>query len=129
MTSRVFSAQISSSVTVTTTTETVVLTLPGVSTNGAQDQVFVSGSLAMLLGTAATTLTIRVRRGTGITGTVVGVAEVDTAIPAETDGFPFDALDIPGEVAGQAYVVTVQQASATGNGSVTTCAGQISLGP
>lgn len=129
MSARVFSAQITAAVTVVTTTETVVLTLPGVSTNGAQDQVFVSGSLAMLLGTAATTLTVRVRRGTGITGTVVGVAEVDTAIAAETDPFPFDALDVPGEVAGLAYVVTVQQASATANGSVTYCAGQISLGP
>lgn len=129
MTSRVFSVQISSSVTVTTTTETVALTLPAVSTNGAQDQVFISGSMAMLLGTAATTLTVRVRRGTGITGTLVGLAEVDTAVAAETDPFPFDALDVPGEVAGQAYVVTVQQASATANGSVTFCAGQISLGP
>ena len=129
MTSRVFSAQIAGAVTVVTTAETVALTLPAVSTNGAQDQVFISGSLAMLLGTAATTATIRVRRGTGITGTVVGLAEIDTAVPAETDPFPFDALDVPGEVAALAYVVTVQQASATANGSVTFCAGQISLGP
>lgn len=126
---RQFNTQLSGTPTLTATTETVIMTLPGVSTNGAQDQVFVSGSMAVTAGTAATGVTVRVRRGTGITGTVIGTAEVDSVTAATTEPFPFDAFDTPGEVAGQQYVVTAQQVAATGNGTAIYGAAQISLGP
>lgn len=129
MTSRVFSVALSGTPTLTTTTETVVMTMPGVSTNGPGDQAFVSGSMAVTAGAAATGITVRVRRGTGITGTVIGTAEIDSVTAATTEPFPFDAFDTPGDVANQQYVVTAQQVAATGNGTVIYGAAQVSLGP
>lgn len=107
-------------VTVTTTTETVVVTLTGVSMPSGDGRVRLSGFVQMTLGTATTTVTVRVRRGTTTAGTLVGEGN-PIAIPsaAGTDAaFTTDVEDTPGEVAGQSYVLTVEQAAATGNGTV-----------
>lgn len=129
MTTQTFSAQALTDVTVTTTTETVALTLPSISTPGAGSQVTIDGALTMTYGTGATAVTVRVRRGTGITGTVVGEGNPLTVSAGNTSEQTFSVVDTPGEVAGQAYVVTVQQTAATANGSVLASAGTITVGP
>lgn len=129
MTTQTFSAQALTDVTVTTTTETVALTLPSISTPGAGSQVTIDGALTMTYGTGATAVTVRVRRGTGITGTVVGEGNPLTVSAGNTSEQTFSVVDTPGEVAGQAYVVTVQQTAATANGSVLASAGSITVGP
>lgn len=129
MTTQTFSAQQLTDTTVTTTTETVALTMPAISTPGAGSQVTMEGELNMTAGTAATAVTVRVRRGTGITGTVVGESNPVTVAAGNTVPLPWQVVDTPGEVAGQAYVVTVQQTAATGNGTVLNAAGSITVGP
>lgn len=129
MTTRTQQAQNSTTQTITTTNETVVLTFPGISSSSSQDTVAVQGSLDITAGTAATFVTVRVRRGTGITGTVAGNSDPITVTAGATSNIGFDVADNPGEVAGQPYVVTVQQTAATGNGSVLHAEGQITLLP
>jgi hypothetical protein len=129
MTARQFAAQNNSAQPVTTTTETVVLTLPAVSTNGPGDTVSIQGIVDMTYGTGTTAVTVRVRRGTGITGTLVGTADPWNVTAGNTSEQTFAVEDTPGEVAGQAYVVTVQQTAATANGSVLHAEAEISLGP
>lgn len=129
MSTRTQQAQSNTAQPVTTTTETVILTLPAVSTNGAQDTVALQGSVDITTGAGSTFVTVRVRRGTGITGAVVGAQDPITATAGSTQNIGFDVADNPGEVAGQAYVVTVQQTAATANGSVLHAEAQITLLP
>lgn len=114
------------STTVTTTTETVVATSLPVSTRGASEQVTITGWVDFTSGTGATALTLRVRRGTGITGTLVSNANAQTVTAGNTLDYDLVVVDTPGEVAGQQYVLTVQQTAATGNG--TALAASIQLG-
>lgn len=122
-----YSAQLLTNTTVTTTTETVALTLPAISTPGPDAAVHIDGSLSMTYGTAATAVTVRVRRGTDATGTLVGEANAETVSAGNTSEQTFDVRDTPGEVAGQTYVVTVQQTAATGNGTVLAAEGSIQV--
>ena len=59
----------------------------------------------------------------------MGIAEVDTAVATETNPYPFDAQDSPGEVSNMSYVVTAQQVGASGNGTVIYAAGTVTIGP
>ena len=69
-------------------------------------------------GADTSAVTIRIRRGTTITGTLVSeaIAEETTAALAET--WVVSALDSLGDVASVQYVVTIQQTAATANGTV-----------
>lgn len=118
---RQFGSQPAVPIAVTTTAETVLATVNVGSTNGAQVQVTLEGLVVLTTGTATTGVTVRLRRGTDATGTVVATTGVETAIGAagSTDPYPIQAVDTPGDVGGQSYALTVQQAAATGNGSVT----------
>lgn len=105
---------------VVTTAETVIVTLPGVSTPSAGRKVALEGTVQMTLGAGATGLIFRVRRGTTVTDPLVGEAntvQVETAA-GSTEDHTVSAVDTPGELVGQTYVVTVQQVAATGNGTV-----------
>ena len=103
--------------TITTTTELVVVTSNGINTGAPGARVMIRAYLNVTTGLGTTGLTVRVRRGTGITGTVVGTAEILTAAASTQYLLALTAVDSPGEVAQQQYVVTVQQAGATGNGT------------
>ena len=100
-----------------TTTETVLVTTPPLSTDGAAQQVSLQATAIFATGTATTAVRLRIRRGTGITGTVV--ADSGSVVAAASSGIDLgvDGVDSPGEVADQQYVLTVQQTSATGNGT------------
>lgn len=127
MTVQLFTKETDTNTTVTTTTETVALSLPAISTPGAGATVHVSGTLSMTYGTGTTAATVRVRRGTDATGTLIGESNAESVTAGNTGELTWDVSDSPGEVAGQVYVVTVQQTSATANGTVLNASGTISV--
>ena len=104
--------------------ETVVLTIDGVNTTDVQRQVYIHGSLVIDPGTAATAVVVKVRRGTTVAGVEVGSTETQTAAAGLKRVIPFDATDIPGEVADESYVVTVTETSATADGTLDSVIGQ-----
>ena len=61
---------------------------------------------------------LRVRRG-GLACAQVGVTAQVAAGAAAAAAIPIQVADVPGEQAGQVYVLTAQQVGATGNGTVT----------
>ncbi len=98
--------------------ETIVMTTPGLSPDTPSRTFRLTAALKVTTGLGATGLIVRVRRGTLVTGTLVGEAASITAAASTTYETPYEVEDAPGEVAGQQYVVTVQQVGATGNGSL-----------
>jgi hypothetical protein len=118
-TSQVYSSFVTSAVTVTTTTETVVATVVVPATPSGGGKVVIDGWCQLTLGTGTTAVTPRIRRGTTITGTLIGVATAtgaaQTAITTEDIEIHVD--DTPGEAVNISYVLTVQQTGAGANGS------------
>lgn len=117
-TARVASAESSTNTTLTTTAETVVATLAGITTSLVGQRVKLRGWVQLTLGAATTTVTMRVRR-TSVTGTLVGEANA-VAIPSAagtTGEFEVCVEDSPGDLAGGTYVLTAEQTGATGDGT------------
>lgn len=86
----------------------------------------IDGSLNITAGAGTTAVVVRCRRGNGITGTVVGVAETDTLAATNSGNIPFDFTDnaAPGNsFAG--YSITVQQTGGTGAGTVNEIDGSV----
>lgn len=125
-----FSVQGAANVNIPTTTETVVCTLNGVTTQGPGAVVTLEAWLQVTVGTATTALVYRIRRAS-LTGTLVGVqtSEAIYSAAGATEDHSLQENDSPGELAGGTYVLTVQQTAATGNGTavasslVATCTG------
>lgn len=111
-----------------TTTETVLATLPPLSSDGQAQSVLLEGVAGFTVGTGTTTVTVRIRRGTGITGTAVASIAGVNVTAGNVVQIPINGVDTPGEVADQQYVLTVQQAAATANGTnvLSSIAGSIS---
>ena len=106
-----------SAVTVNTTTETVVATLPPVNVTAGQP-VDIAWSMDHSTGTGVTGVTVNVRRGTTTGGTLVqafGPFAEAASTRIDLAGQCVDTQNA--DVAGQQYVVTVTQAGATGNGT------------
>lgn len=105
-------------VNVPTTAETVIATCVVPSVSGAGANVNLAGVVHLTTGTATTSVTLRLRRG-GLTGTVIATGPTDTAIGAagSTDPYTITATDNPPDSANLNYVLTVQQAAATGAGT------------
>ena len=99
-------------------TEKVVATLANVSTPGPEAEVNLFGHVNITTGTAATAVVVKVRRGTDTSGTEVGTAETDTLAAGNKESIPFNVVDTPGDIAGESYVVTVTETSATADGTV-----------
>lgn len=100
-----------------TNAETVLVTISGISTQAADGQVILEVVAQLSWGTGTTGAALRVRRGTDTTGAVVGSAVNENVIASQISNMELQVVDAPGEVAGQSYVVTIQQSGATGNGS------------
>lgn len=115
--------------TLVTTTETAIAVLsagtvaavpPGQAPAGLVPTVM-SGVFNLTPGTAATSVTVRVRQALAsgaLTGPVQSNANVHTVIAASPLNIPFEAFDPVGNALG--WVLTVQQGAATGNGTVNT---------
>jgi hypothetical protein len=111
--------QLPATVTPVTTAETIVLTLPFTGQATAREGNLITGFINYTQGTAGTAVTVRVRAGATVTGTLIGAADVHTVAAAALAQIPFAALDLATFPAGNQYVVTVQATSASGNPSVT----------
>lgn len=118
--SRELSTPVTTNVTLTTTTETVIATLSGVSSPRAGVKIRLHGWYQVTLGTATTAVTTRIRQGTGITGTLIQEANAEqiSTAAASSEGHSIDVEDTLGEVANVSYVLTVEQTAATANGTV-----------
>jgi hypothetical protein len=110
--------QVTTDVSIVTTTETVVATLAGVSTPRRTD-VRLEGTVQITPGTATTGLTLRIRRGTDATGALVGEAnlEIVAGAVASAEDHYLKVRDSGVDLFNGTYVLTVQQAAATGNGT------------
>jgi hypothetical protein len=121
----------------TTTTETVVATISGLTQGSppvvggvAQSApVRVSGIYNATPGTAATAITLRLRQGTTIAGTLVGTAQVTTVIAASPQSIAFAFEDTSGYLQSPAatpYVITAQQTTASANATSNTLEYEVS---
>lgn len=110
-------ASSSAATNIPTTTETVLATSPPLSADGQSQSVALEAVAGFTAGTGTTSVTVRIRRGTGITGAVVASAAGITVAAGNLVSVPIIGVDSPGEVADQQYVVTVQQAGASANGT------------
>lgn len=118
---RQFNVSNTNNQTIVTTTELAVGTLTIGSTNGPSVPVSFNAIIEATSGTGTTALRIRIRRGTDITGTVVVDSTPETALGGAGNAaqYVLEGSDVPGDVGGQAYTLTIQQTGATANGTVT----------
>lgn len=102
-------------------TETVIVTLNGVTAEFPGQQINLTGSVSVTPGAAATAMTLRIRRG-GLAGTLVGGAEAESGdiVAAKQSTLTIFANDNGQEPAGGTYVLTIQ---GTGEGGAATVAG------
>lgn len=115
---KIRSVQVTADTTLVTVAETVIATIGNVSNQSADGVIRFVGYASIIGGTNTTFATLRIRRGTGITGTIVGEADPATLTGAAQGAFPILAEDAPGEVGGVPYVLTAQLTAASANGSV-----------
>lgn len=97
------------------TTEVVVATLAGVVTPLGPQTIQLHGAAFIKSGSTTTALTLRIRRAS-LTGTLVGdqtPQDIYTAA-ADSNWYPVNGSDTPGEVTGAVYVLTAQS---TGGGT------------
>lgn len=98
-------------------TETVVLTSRPVNTPGPHATVTLFGVVNLTVGTNGVAAVVRVRRGS-LTGTEIGTATTDTGVATDKYTIPFQVVDTSIDEAGAVYVVTVQETSASADGTV-----------
>ena len=118
MTAQQYKSPVTADTTLVTTAETVVATLSGVSTPRAVN-VQLRGWAQLTTGTNTTAVTPRIRRGSTITGTLIGEANPVTigAAAGSTEDFEVDVRDDGADIAAATYVLTLQQTGASANGS------------
>ena len=97
--------------------ETQVLVSSPVSTPGPNATVEIIGVIRVTPGTAATEVNVIVRRNVGTTGSIIGNV-YQTVVAGGDYTVPFNFTDIPGDVAGEFYTLTVVETSATAPGTV-----------
>lgn len=102
---------------VVTTAETVAATTPALSPP-PNTTVILRGRVSLTAGTGTTAVTVRLRRGSGATGTSLGAPDAITATAGATGEYEFEATDAIGDVAGQQWSLTVQQTGASANGTI-----------
>lgn len=100
-----------------TTAETALVTTPPINLPIDNAGILIFASVNVTPGTATTTLAVRLRRGSGITGTQLNAGGPYTVLVTTAYFINLTWFDSPGIVAGQQYTLTVQQAAATGNGT------------
>lgn len=105
---------------IVTTAETVAVSITNINLPGPGRRVAIRAWAQVTTGTNTTALTPRIRRGTTASDTLVGEAnaeQIETAA-GNTEGLEVQVTDTPGELAGGAYCLTVEQTAASANGSI-----------
>lgn len=103
-----------------TTAETVVATLPGVSTNQAGQVVALRGKANITTAANTTAIVTRIRRDS-LVGAVVGEVQTEqiSAAAGSTEDHEIYREDVgAGEFSGRTYVMTVSATAATANATV-----------
>lgn len=103
---------------IVTTAETAAITSDGFTPPTDGSKLIISGVINITTGASVTGAVIRVRRGVGVAGVLVGETEPHNIGAAVTDDVSYQVTDSPGAVAGQQYTATVVQTAATGNGII-----------
>ena len=113
-------ATTTTNVAVTTTTETVAISSGPVKVPYATCRVAIKAWCQLTTGTATTTVATRIRRGTAITGTLVGEANVEDVKVAAGLREPFFIMtsEDRANVDSVEYSLTVEQASASADGTI-----------
>jgi hypothetical protein len=106
-----------------TTAETAVLTFtipPENQSPGTGLGLYFNGTANLTPGTGTTSITCRIRQGTGTGGAVVGVPCTTPVTAALANSTGEITVNDPQDVypAGNTYTMTVQQNAATGNGTM-----------
>lgn len=106
-------------VTLTTTSETSIIGSGPANAPRQTVNVCIIAWAQLTTGTSTTTVTPRIRRGTGTGGTLVGEANAETVLAAagSTEPYFLMACEDRSDVATVDYNFTLQQASADGNGT------------
>ncbi len=105
-------------VTVVTTAETIIATLPPFNISLDYAQILLFWWAMFTVGVGGTGVTVRVRRGAALTSPLVNIGNAILNPGAgNTINLSGCYADVPGAVAGQQYVLTVQQTAATANGT------------
>ncbi len=107
-------------VTLVTTTETVIITSDLIALPSETVLVYVLGWAQLTSGAATTTVTPRLRRGAAITSPLLGEANAETIKTAagSTEAFIIALTETVQNLATVQYSLTLQQAAATGDGTV-----------
>ena len=107
-------------VTVTTTTEKVAISSGPVRVPTHTARFAIVAWCQLTTGTGTTGVTIAIRRGTGITGTLVNEANVETikTTAGSTEVMFSMAEDEQVNLESAEYSLTVKQAGASGNGTI-----------
>lgn len=102
-----------------TTAETVIITSPPIEVQTPGQRIVVWAWAQLTIGTATTAVTPRIRRGSLITGTLVGTANAEAPIAAAGATRPVIMLVVDNDPGSDraVYSLTLQQTAATGNGS------------
>ena len=110
---------ITANVTFTTTTENIFVSTPLLRINRNSAIVMIAAWGILTTGTATTTVTPRIRRGTAITDTLVSAADTVTVGAAAGSNEQFQMVCFEQLTSEQVvrYSFTLQQVSATGNGT------------
>lgn len=107
-------------VTLTTTTEAIVISAPAIAVVRPTVFAMVIGWGQLLIGTGCTHVTPRIRRGTAITDTVIGDATAEEIKTAAADREPFYIM-VGEELSAAAsveYSFSLQQTAASANATV-----------
>lgn len=112
-------ASFTADVTLVTTGETVILSSPAVVIPADAVQIYIFAYAQLTTGTATTTVTPRIRRGTAITDPLIGEANAENikAAAGSTEPFFLAVVETVTQRDRLTYSFTLQQAAATGNGT------------
>ena len=113
-------AHSTTNVTLVTTTETVVISSGPAGVPYDTCLVHILATCQLTTGVAATAVTPRIRRGTAVTGALVGEGNAVTlgAAAGSTEQFVIEVTERRSQVASVEYSLTLEQTAATGNGTV-----------
>lgn len=126
--SRSYSKSVIADTAVVTTAETAAITSDPVNQAVDGEPITIRGSLSYLTGASTTAVTVRIREGSGLTGSLVGETLPYTVGAAVSTQIPYEFTYSPSGVAGQRWTASIQATAATANGTIQAAAMTVSLG-
>lgn len=88
--------------------EKAVAEVTGVTTDITRREVSLIATASWVAGATSETITIKIRRGSGVAGTVVGEITV-SSVAGKKNECSIQCSDTPGEAAGLAYTLTMTE--------------------